>query len=102
MNALLASSPSGRDGKVWAGNYLWHMRSLLFTEPIDVLIANSYGKYLESDTGTPLIRLAFPIFDRHHHHRFPLWGYQGGLRLLTTLLDKIFDTLDRETMTAAK
>jgi nitrogenase molybdenum-iron protein beta chain len=40
----------------------------------------------------------FPIFDRHHHHRFPVWGYQGGLRVLVTLLDKIFDTLDDATI----
>ncbi|MGO7107978.1 nitrogenase component 1, partial [Rhizobium johnstonii] len=59
---------------------------------------NSYGKYLERDTDTPLVRLTFPIFDRHHHHRFPLMGYQGGLRLLTVILDKIFDELDQETM----
>jgi nitrogenase molybdenum-iron protein beta chain len=25
-------------------------------------------------------------------------GYQGGLRLLTVILDKIFDELDQETM----
>ena len=74
----------------------------MFTEPVDFLIGNSYGKYLERDTGTPLIRFAFPIFDRHHHHRFPLWGYQGGLRVLTTLLDKIFDKLDRETNAPSK
>ncbi len=97
MNALLASSPFGANAKVWPGKDLWHMRSLLFTEPVDFLIGSSYGKYLERDTGTPLIRLTFPIFDRHHHHRFPLWGYQGGLRVLTTLLDKVFDVLDRET-----
>ena len=54
------------------------MRSLLFTEPVDFLIGNTYGKYLERDTGTPLIRMGFPIFDRHHHHRYPVWGYQGG------------------------
>jgi nitrogenase molybdenum-iron protein beta chain len=41
--------------------------------------------------------LTFPIFDRHHHHRFPVWGYQGGLRVIVTLLDKIFDTLDLST-----
>ncbi len=29
-------------------------------------------------------------------------GYQGGLRILTTLLDKVFDTLDRETIVTAK
>ncbi|MGO7421473.1 nitrogenase component 1, partial [Rhizobium ruizarguesonis] len=84
--------------QVWAGKDLWAMLSLLLTEPVDLLIGNSYGKYLERDTDTPLVRLTFPIFDRHHHHRFPLMGYQGGLRLLTVILDKIFDELDQETM----
>ncbi len=102
MQALLATSPFGATAQVWAGKDLWALRSLLFTEPVDFLIGNSYGKYLERDTGTPLIRLTFPVFDRHHHHRFPLMGYQGGLRILTTLLDKVFDTLDRETIVTAK
>jgi nitrogenase molybdenum-iron protein beta chain len=102
MQALFATSPFAKDAKVWAGKDLWAMRSLLFTEPVDFLIGNSYGKYLERDTGTPLIRMTFPVFDRHHHHRFPLMGYQGGLRILTTLLDKVFDTLDRETIGVAK
>ena len=94
LETLLASSPFGKEGKVWAGKDLWHLRSLLATEPVDLLIGNSYGKYLERDCGVPLIRLMFPIFDRHHHHRFPVWGYQGGLRVLVTVLDKIFDRLD--------
>ncbi len=98
MKQVLASSPFGANGQVWAGKDLWHMRSLLLTEKVDFLIGSSYGKYLERDTDTPLIRLTFPIFDRHHHHRFPLWGYQGALRVLTTLLDKTFDVLDRETI----
>ena len=84
---LLASSPFGAGGKAWAGKDLWHMRSLLFTEPVDFLIGNTYGKYLERDCGTPLIRLVFPIFDRHHYHRFPTWGYNGALWLLTMLLE---------------
>jgi nitrogenase molybdenum-iron protein beta chain len=100
MTELFASSPYGAGCKAWSGKDLWHMRSLLTTEPVDLLIGNSYGKYLERDTKIPLIRLMFPIFDRHHHHRFPIWGYQGGLRLLVTLLDKIFDKLDSDTMTA--
>ena len=98
MSNLFASSPFGAECKAWGGKDLWHMRSLLATEPVDLLIGNSYGKYLERDTGTPLIRLMFPIFDRHHHHRFPVWGYQGGLRVLVTLLDKIFDKLDLDTI----
>jgi nitrogenase molybdenum-iron protein beta chain len=78
VQALFDSSPFGKNCHVYPGKDLWHMRSLLFTEPVDFLIGNTYGKYLERDTGTPLIRIGFPIFDRHHHHRYPVWGYQGG------------------------
>ncbi|MBF0166627.1 MAG: nitrogenase molybdenum-iron protein subunit beta [Alphaproteobacteria bacterium] len=97
MKELLASSPFGAMGQVWKGKDLWHMRSLLATEPSDYLIGSSYGKYLEKDTGVPLIRIGFPIFDRHHHHRFPTLFYKGGLRVLVTILDKIFDTIDEKT-----
>jgi nitrogenase molybdenum-iron protein beta chain len=94
VNALLASSPFGKNCHVYAGKDLWHLRSLLFTEPVDFMIGNTYGKYLERDTGTPLIRIGFPIFDRHHHHRYPVWGYQGSMNVLVKILDKIFDQID--------
>ncbi|MBK5947695.1 nitrogenase molybdenum-iron protein subunit beta [Rhodobacter veldkampii DSM 11550] len=99
MQALLASSPFGQGCQVWAGKDLWHLRSILATEPADMLIGNSYGKYLERDLGLPLIRLTFPIFDRHHHHRFPTWGYQGALNVLVKLLDTVFDKLDSDSGT---
>jgi nitrogenase molybdenum-iron protein beta chain len=102
VKALLASSPFGERGQVWPGKDLWHLRSLLFTEKPDLMIGSSYGKYLERDTGVPLIRLSFPIFDRHHHHRFPIFGYQGGIRVLVQILDKIFDEMDRATNVAGK
>ena len=102
VRALFESSPYGAGCKVYPTRDLWHMRSLLFTEPVDFLIGNTYGKYLERDTGTPLIRLVFPIFDRHHYHRFPTWGYAGGLRLLVTLLDEFFEALDANTIIPGK
>jgi nitrogenase molybdenum-iron protein beta chain len=98
VQALLDAYPQGKDCKTYPGCDLWHMRSLLFTEPVDFLIGNTYGKALEKDTRTPLIRLGFPIFDRHHHHRFALWGYQGGLNVLVRILDRVFDELDRKAM----
>jgi len=93
--ALLANSPFGEGCHTYAGKDLWHMRSLLFTEPVDYLIGSTYGKFLERDTDTPLIRFGFPIFDRHHHHRYPVWGYQGALNVLVWILDKILDEADR-------
>jgi nitrogenase molybdenum-iron protein beta chain len=102
VQELFDSSPFGKNCHVYAGKDLWHMRSLLFTEPVDFVIGNTYGKYLERDTGTPLIRIGFPIFDRHHHHRYPVWGYQGAMNVLVWILDKIFDEFDRNTNVPAK
>ena len=102
MQALFDSSPFGVGCKAYPGKDLWHMRSLLFTEKPDFLIGNTYGKFLERDTGVPLIRIGFPIFDRHHKHRYPLWGYQGALNTLVTILDRIFEHMDATTNVASK
>jgi nitrogenase molybdenum-iron protein beta chain len=102
VRELLASSPFGKDCEVYAGKDLWHLRSLLFTRPVDFLIGNTYGKYLERDTGTPLIRIGFPIFDRHHLHRYPVWGYQGALNVLVWILDKVFSEMDAHSNVAGK
>jgi len=76
---------------------MWHLRSLLFTDPVDILIGNSYAKFLMQDTGTPLVRIGFPLFDRHHLHRQPIIGYQGALNLVTMLVNTVLDELDRKT-----
>ena len=102
VQKLFDSSPYGAGCKVYPKRDLWHMRSLLFTEPVDFLIGNTYGKYLERDTGTPLVRMVFPIFDRHHYHRFPTWGYEGGMRVLVNLLDEFFEALDANTIVPGK
>jgi nitrogenase molybdenum-iron protein beta chain len=100
-NELLAASPFGANGKVYIGKDMWHLRSLLFTDPVDMLVGNSYAKFLTRDTGTPLIRVGFPIFDRHHLHRQPIIGYQGALNLLTVLVNTVLDELDRKTEDSA-
>ncbi len=87
----------GSEGKIYLRKDMWHLRSLLFTEPVDLLIGNSYCKALWKDTGIPLIRIGFPIFDRHHMHRYPIIGYSGALNLLTLMVNTVLDELDRET-----
>jgi len=95
---LLSKSPFGREGKVYIGKDMWHLRSLLFTEPVDFLIGNSHAKFLWRDTGTPLIRIGFPLFDRHHLHRYPIVGYQGAINLVNWIVNTILDELDRKTI----
>lgn len=99
---LLASSPYGQEATVWGHKDLWHMRSLLFTEPVDFLIGNSYGKYLWRDTQTPLIRIGYPLFDRHHLHRYSTIGYNGAINLLNWIANTILDELDRNTIIPSK
>ena len=104
VDKLLASSPYGVHGKAYPGCDLWHMRSLVFTDKPDFLIGNSYGKYIQRDTlhkgkefEVPLIRIGFPIFDRHHLHRATTLGYEGAMTVLTTLVNAVLERLDEET-----
>jgi nitrogenase molybdenum-iron protein beta chain len=97
MQAILDKSPAKEECNIWPGKDLWHLRSLLFTEPVDFMIGNVYGKELYRDTGIPLIRVGFPIFDRHHLHRYSMSGYEGGLNLLTWIVNGVLDQLDEDT-----
>jgi nitrogenase molybdenum-iron protein beta chain len=98
---LLNENPSGKEGKVYTGKDMWHLRSLMFTEPVDLLIGNSYAKFLWRDTGVPLVRIGFPIFDRHHLHRYTIIGYQGVINLINWLVNTILDEMDRKSINTA-
>lgn len=104
MEAVLAESSYGANSEVHIGKDLWHMRSLVFTNKPDFMIGNSYGKFIQRDTlykgeehEVPLIRIGFPIFDRHHLHRQTTLGYEGAMQILTTLVNSVLERLDDET-----
>jgi nitrogenase molybdenum-iron protein beta chain len=65
-------------------------------DPVDLLIGNTYLKYMARDEETPLVRFGFPILDRIGHSYFPTVGYRGGMRLLEKILDAILDKQDRD------
>ena len=101
---VLEASPYGKKAEVHIGRDLWHLRSLVFTNKPDFMIGNSYGKFIQRDTlakgpefEVPLIRLGFPIFDRHHLHRDTTLGYEGAMHVLKTLVNTVLDRLDHET-----
>ena len=104
LEQLCAESPYGKNTQVHIGKDLWHFRSLMFTDKPDFMIGNSYGKFIQRDTlhkgkahEVPLIRIGFPIFDRHHLHRMTTMGYEGAMYLLTTLVNAVLERLDEET-----
>ncbi|MCB2100112.1 MAG: nitrogenase molybdenum-iron protein subunit beta [Rhodobacterales bacterium] len=104
MEQILAASPYGAKATVHIGKDLWHFRSLVFTDKPDFMIGNSYGKFIQRDTlhkgkafEVPLIRIGFPIFDRHHLHRQTTIGYEGAMQMLTTIVNAVLERLDEET-----
>lgn len=99
--ALLASSPFGAEGTVWNKKDMWHLRSLMFTEPVDLLLGPSNAKFLWRDTGTTFVRVGFPLFDRHHLHKRPVIGYNGAMNLLTDIVNTVLDEMDRASMNNA-
>ena len=105
MTKVLQDSPYGQQAEVHVGKDLWHMRSLVFSDKPDFMIGNSYGKYIQRDTlhkgkefEVPLIRIGFPIFDRHHLHRDTTLGYEGAMYILKTLVNGVMERLDQDTM----
>jgi nitrogenase molybdenum-iron protein beta chain len=75
---------------------LFYLHQLLQNDKPDLLFGNTYCKYIARDMDIPLIRAAFPIYDRVGHSYIPIAGYRGGLALLIKVLDKIMDRQDRD------
>ncbi|HHE31390.1 MAG TPA: nitrogenase molybdenum-iron protein subunit beta [Chlorobaculum parvum] len=65
-------------------------------EPVDLLIGNTYGKYIARDEDIPFVRYGFPILDRIGHSYFPSVGYTGGIRIVEKILGALMDRQDRD------
>jgi nitrogenase molybdenum-iron protein beta chain len=81
---------------VRAGGDLFLLHQWVQNDPVDLLLGNSYLKYVARDEDIPLVRFGFPILDRVGHSYFPTVGYRGGLRLLEKILDALLDRQDRD------
>lgn len=64
-------------------------------EGVDLLIGNTYGKYIARDEDTPFVRFGFPIADRAGHNYFPKTGYQGAANLAVQIIDALLEKTDR-------
>jgi nitrogenase molybdenum-iron protein beta chain len=94
IRALLDSSPFGAGCKIYMNRDLWHMRSLIMTEPVDAIIGDTHGKFMARDAKVPLFRFGFPVFDRVNMHRSPIIGYQGVIHMVTDICNKFIDIVD--------
>jgi nitrogenase molybdenum-iron protein beta chain len=85
-----------REVNVKARGDMFLLHQWIKNEPVDLLIGNTYCKYIARDEDIPLVRWGFPILDRQGHQHFPTVGYMGGLRLLEKILEALLDRKDRD------
>jgi nitrogenase molybdenum-iron protein beta chain len=82
--------------KVAAGGDMFMFHQWIKNEPVDLMMGNTYLKYISRDEDIPFIRFGFPILDRVGHSYFPTVGYRGGMRLMEKILDVLLDRKDRD------
>jgi nitrogenase molybdenum-iron protein beta chain len=78
------------------GADMFLMHQWIKDEPVDLLIGNTYGKYISRDDDIPFVRHGFPILDRVGHSYFPTAGYRGAMRLMEMMLNAMLDKKDRD------
>jgi nitrogenase molybdenum-iron protein beta chain len=88
----------GDDINVKTPGDMFLLHQWIKNEPVDLLISNTYGKYIARDEDIPFVRHGFPILDRVGHSYFPTVGYSGGLRLLEKILGVLMDRKDRDAL----
>ncbi len=81
---------------VRAGGDLFLFHQWVKNDPVDLLMGNTYLKYIARDEDIPLVRFGFPILDRVGHSLFPTVGYRGAMRLLEKILGALMDRQDRD------
>jgi len=74
--------------------FLLHQK--IKNRPVDMLIGNSYGKFIARAEDIPLVRVGFPITDRANLHNFPIIGYAGAARLVEMIGNAFLERRDRD------
>ncbi len=94
MEKILSKSVPEAKYKNGANADMLLMHQWIKENPVDLLIGNTYGKYISRDEKIPFVRMGFPIIDRVGHSYFPTLGYMGGLRILEKILSVLMDQQD--------
>lgn len=86
----------GLAGRVKSGGDLFEFHQWLKNDPVDLIIGNSYGKYIARAEDTPLVRFGFPVTDRICKTYIPVCGYKGAIHLVEALANALLDRQDRD------
>lgn len=83
------------ESKVMIEEDLFTFHQIIKEEPVELIIGNTYGKYIARAEGVPIVRMGWPILDRLGHSYFPVVGYKGALRIIEKISNALLDHYDR-------
>lgn len=84
------------DAKIKQQADFFELHQWIKNETVDLIVANTYGKYIARVEDIPLVRVGFPILDRVGHRFYPTLGYAGAIRLIEQMTNALFDKKDRD------
>jgi len=90
------TSASGIGANVKASGDLFLLHQWIKNEPVDLIIGNTYGKYIARAEDVPLVRIGFPILDRSVQSYLPIAGYRGAMRIIEKISGALLDKQDRD------
>lgn len=96
INEMLDAA--GVKANVMGSGDLFTLQQLIKNEPVDLLIGNTYGKYIAKAEDVPFVRVGFPILDRSVHSYMPIVGYRGAMRLVEMISNALLDRQDRDAL----
>ncbi|MFZ7104295.1 MAG: nitrogenase molybdenum-iron protein subunit beta [Peptococcaceae bacterium] len=94
LKAMLLEA--GVRANVKAAGDLMEMHQWIKNQPVDLLIGNTYGKYIARAEDIPFVRIGFPVLDRSVHSYFPVVGYHGAMRIIEMISNALLDRADRD------
>lgn len=97
INAVLEEAgESTEDKKIKNLGDLFTLHQWIKNESVDLIIGNTYAKYVARAEDVPLVRVGFPILDRSVHSYLPIVGYKGAIRLIEKISNALLDRQDRD------
>jgi nitrogenase molybdenum-iron protein beta chain len=56
---------------------------------VELILGSSEARFINYDTGIPLVRFGFPVYDRVGYHSQPILGYRGAKRVVEMITNEI-------------
>lgn len=96
VKRMIKESEVEEECTVKAESDFFEIHQWIKNEGVDLLMSNTYGKFIARAEDIPFVRFGFPIMDRYGHQYTPMVGYTGAIKLVEAMCNAMLDKIERE------